>query len=170
MTAFWEDHNVKYLKEYLNIIRASISRPSVLLKRQMTELWTNTFYPWIAKVLNTNMDLKFILDEYSCAACVMGYVNKINRGISNLHRELIKLQNEYPDQDYTSLLKGVSLRLLNNVEMRSQEAAWYLLRQPMSEASRDTVSIRTCWPHVRQKMPKRPSKWKRKISWTNLQT
>jgi hypothetical protein len=59
---------------------------------------------------------------------VVEYVNKTNRGISNLHRELIKLQNEYPDQDYTSLLKGVSLQLLDNAVMSSQEAALHLLR------------------------------------------
>jgi hypothetical protein len=82
---------------------------------------------------------------------VVEYVNKTNRGIRNLHRELTKLQNEYLDQDYTSLLKGVSLRLLNNVEMSSQEAVSHLLRQPMSEVSRDTINILTCWPHVRQK-------------------
>jgi hypothetical protein len=35
MKAFWEDHNIKDLEEYLDIIRASISRPSVMMKRQM---------------------------------------------------------------------------------------------------------------------------------------
>jgi hypothetical protein len=42
--AFWEDHNSEDLEEYLNIICASISRPSVMIKRQMMELWTNTFH------------------------------------------------------------------------------------------------------------------------------
>jgi hypothetical protein len=115
------------------------------------------------------MDLQFILEKYSCAAYVVEYVNKINRGISELHMELIKLQNDYPDQDYTSLLKGVSLGLLNNVELSSKEAAWYLLRQPMSEASRFTVNIPTCEPHDCQKRGKHPSKRKRKIPRTILQ-
>jgi hypothetical protein len=35
MRAFWEDHNIKDLEEYL-IINASISRPSVMIRRQMT--------------------------------------------------------------------------------------------------------------------------------------
>jgi hypothetical protein len=57
MKAFWEEHNVKVLEEYLNINRASISRPTVMTKRQMMELWTNIFHPWTANVLNSNMDL-----------------------------------------------------------------------------------------------------------------
>jgi hypothetical protein len=76
--AFWEDHNVKDLKEYLNIISASISRPSIMIKRHMMELWTNTFHPWIANVLKSNMDLQFILEEYACAAYLVEYVNKTN--------------------------------------------------------------------------------------------
>jgi hypothetical protein len=101
-----------------------------MIKQQIMALWTNPFHPWIANVFNSNMNLQFILEEYSCAAYMVEYINKTNRGISNLHTELIKLQNEYPDQDHTSLLKGVSLQLFSNTEMSSQEAVWYLSRQP----------------------------------------
>ncbi|XP_065082636.1 uncharacterized protein LOC135705014 [Ochlerotatus camptorhynchus] len=101
------------------------------------------------------MDLQFILDEYSCAAYVVEYVNKTNRGVSCLQRDLIKLQEEFPDQDYTALLKKISIKMLSSVEMSAQEAAWYLLRQPMSEASRATQFIPTMWPHERVKSRKR---------------
>jgi hypothetical protein len=112
----------------------------------MTQLWTNTFNPWIATVLNSNMDLQIILDEYSCAE----YVNKSNRGISHLHRELIELQKDNPELAEDDLLKRLALRMLNSVEM-SQEAAWYLLRQRMSHASRMVLYVPTQWPHERQK-------------------
>lgn len=136
---FLNDCNCTY-EYYLDVIRASINRPTVLLKRSMSELWTNPFNPWIANILRSNMDLQFIPEAFSCAAYVVEYVNKTNRGISSLHRDLVKLQEEYPDQDYTALLKKLSLKMLNSVEMSAQEAAWYLLRQPMSEASRKVSS------------------------------
>ncbi|XP_065093456.1 uncharacterized protein LOC135714112 [Ochlerotatus camptorhynchus] len=126
-----------------------------LFKRSMNELWTNPFNPWIASHLGSNMDLQFILDEYTCAAYVVEYVNKTNRGVSCLQRDLIKLQEEFPDQDFTALLKKVSIKMLNSVEMSAQEASWYLLRQPMSEASRATQFIPTMWPHERIKSRKR---------------
>lgn len=152
--AFLLDCRCSY-DRYLDVIRAYIRRPTIFLKRSMTELWTNPFNPWIAKHLISNMDLQFILEEYSCASYVVEYVNKTNRGVSNLHRELIKLQDEYPDQDFAALLKRVSLKMLNSVEMSAQEAAWYLLRQPMSESSRATQFIPTMWPHERVKSRKR---------------
>ncbi|XP_053698655.1 uncharacterized protein LOC128745602 [Sabethes cyaneus] len=143
------------MDKYLDVIRATIRRPTVLLKRSMSELWTNSFNPWIARNLLSNMDLQFILDEYSCAAYVVEYVNKTNRGISCLQRDLIALQEQFPDQDYTELLKKLSIKMLNSVEMSAQEAAWYLLRQPMSEASRAIQFIPTMWPHERTKSRKR---------------
>lgn len=144
LDAFLLDCNCTH-EYYIDIIRSCIRRPTVFLKRTMNELWTNPFNPWIAKTLRSNMDLQFILEEFSCAAYVVEYVNKTNRGISNLHRELVKLQDDFPDQDYTTLLKKVSIKMLNSVEMSAQEAAWYLLRQPMSEASRKVRFLFKCF-------------------------
>jgi hypothetical protein len=117
-----------------------------MIKQQMMELW-------IANIRNSNMDLQFILEEYSCTTYMLEYFDKTSCGINNFHRELIKLQSE-SNQDYTSLLNGVSLWLLNNVEMTSQQTAWYLLRLPKSETSRDTINVEMCWPHQRQKTQK----------------
>ena len=104
--------------------------------------------------MKSNTDLQFILDEYSCASYVVDYINKTNRGFSDLRRCLVDLQNEYPDQDYTELVKRVSLRVLDAVEMTTPEAAWVLLRQPMSQASRDCVFITTDVPNERMRTHK----------------
>lgn len=152
--SFLEDCDCSH-ENYLNVIRASIRRPTVFLKRSLDELWTNSFNPWVASVLCSNMDLQFILEEFACACYIVEYVNKSSRGISNLHRELIKLQEQYPDQDFKALLKKVSMNLLNSVEISAQEAAWFLLRQPMSEATRKVEFIPTMWPHERIQTRKR---------------
>ena len=139
------------LQEYFDIIRASIRRPTIIFRRDMKQLWTNTFNPWVASVLNSNTDLQIILDEYSCAAYVVEYVNKSNRGISHLHRELIEMQKDNPELAEDDLIKLIALKMLNSVEMSSQEAAWYFLRQRMSHASRQIFYVPTVWPHERQK-------------------
>lgn len=69
---------------YLDILRTEITRPREFLKRDITEKWINPFNPFILNVLGLNMDFRFIIEEYSCAAYVVEYVNKTNRGISNL--------------------------------------------------------------------------------------
>ena len=44
---------------------------------------------------------------------------------------------------------------MNSVEMSSQEAAWYLLRQPMSRSSRVVEYVPTQWPDERNRSQKR---------------
>lgn len=113
---FYIDNNITKA-QYLDIIRSTLRRPTLMFKRDFTQIYTNTFNPWIAQTLCSNSDLQFILEEYSCAAYVVEYVNKSNRGISHLHRELMKLHDEHPEKEYLQLLKQLSLKLLNTVEM-----------------------------------------------------
>ncbi|XP_028966971.1 uncharacterized protein LOC114828168 [Galendromus occidentalis] len=129
-------------QRYQDLIRLSLKRPTLLFKRDMTQIFVNTFNPWISSVLNSNMDLQIILDPYSCAAYVVDYVNKSNRGKSHLHREFTSIHEANPEYDQTQLMTKVGLKVLNRVEMSAQEAALYLLRQPMSWASQATVMIR----------------------------
>ncbi|EDS38200.1 conserved hypothetical protein [Culex quinquefasciatus] len=140
---------------YLEVIRAWLQRPAFFFKRPMNQLYMNPFNVWIGGVLRSNSDLQFIMDEYSCASYLVDYVNKTNRGISAFHRELLELQEQYPDYDYQGLLKKLGVRVLNSVEMCSQEAAWILLRLPMSEASRKIEFVPTMWPNERTRCRKR---------------
>ena len=140
---------------YLDVIRAWLQRPSFFFKRSMNQLYMNPFNIWIGGVLRSNSDLQFIMDVYSCATYLVDYVNKTNRGISAFHRELLELQEQHPDHDYQGLLKKLGMRVLNSVEMCSQEAAWILLRFPMSESSRKIEFVPTMWPNERIRCRKR---------------
>ena len=150
---FLQAHRLDY-ESYLNVLRAGITRPKVFLKRSMKDKWINGFNPWIANVLDSNMDIQFISDEYSCATYVVDYVNKSKRGMSNLHLESNKLGNEYPDKDFTEILGLIDKSTLDSVEISSQEAAWYLLNLHMSESSRQVKYIATVWPHQRERSRK----------------
>jgi hypothetical protein len=65
------------------MIRSTLGRTTLLFKRAMMQLLTNTFSLWMVGVLNSRMDLQFILDEYICAAYVVEYVNKSVHGVGN---------------------------------------------------------------------------------------
>ncbi|XP_049514317.1 uncharacterized protein LOC119432693 [Dermacentor silvarum] len=153
LEAFLAAHDMDETR-YLDVIRAGIKRPMVFLKRRIDQIWVSPFNPYIGTKLRSNMDLQYILEEYSCATYVLDYINKTNRGVSDLHRKLIQLREQYPDADYTDTLKKLGMDVLNSVEMSSQEAAWYLLRLAMSKSSRDIVFIPSCWYDERQRVKK----------------
>lgn len=100
------------------------------------------------------MDFQFITEEYSCAQYVVDYINKTNRGISDLQQKLVDIMNEFSDFDIFSATKKLSVNVLNSVEMSSQEAAWFLLREPMSKASVAVDYIPTYWPQHRERIRK----------------
>ncbi|CAH2217604.1 jg13533 [Pararge aegeria aegeria] len=140
---------------YLDIVRSTMRRPTLVFRRNFDELMTNPFNPYLVGEVNSNIDIQFILDDYSCAEYVVEYVNKSARGMDNLLREITTMMQERPDHDRTSQLKALSTKLLNAVQISAQEAAWYLLRQPTSETSRQVVYIPTVWPTERKRCRKR---------------
>ncbi|XP_049305794.1 uncharacterized protein LOC105227464 isoform X10 [Bactrocera dorsalis] len=151
---FYEKNNIQSDDEYGNILRAGITRPKIFYKRSPTEKWHNPFNPFVFNILRSNMDFQIITEEYSCAAYVVEYVNKTNRGVSNLQRKIIEIMNEHPEFDIVDITRKMSVDILNSVEMSSQEAAWYLLREPMSKSSVVVIYINTVWPIERQRIRK----------------
>ncbi|GFV36327.1 helitron_like_N domain-containing protein [Trichonephila clavipes] len=141
-------------EEYVNVIRAGINRPKVFPKRQPHEKWHNPFNPFIMNIVQSNTDFQFITEEYSCAAYVVEYINKTNRGVSTLQRKIIEVMDEHPEFDIFEITRNISINLLNHTEITSQEAAWYLLREPMSKSSTIIVYIPTVWPIERQRIKK----------------
>lgn len=154
MDNFYADNNIPSDDYYHNILRAGIKRPRVFIKRQPHEKWHNPFNPFLLHILKSNMDIQFITDEYSCTAYVAEYVNKTNRGVSNLQRLIIQTMDEHPEFDVVDITRNLGLNMLSSVEMTSQEAAWYLLREPMSKCSTAVVYIPTTWPIERQRVRK----------------
>ncbi|GFY10453.1 helitron_like_N domain-containing protein [Trichonephila clavipes] len=145
-------------EEYVNVIRAGINRPKVFPKRQPHEKWHNPFNPFIINIVQFNTDFQFITEEYSCAAYVVEYINKTNRGVSNLQRKIIEVMDEHPEFDIFEITRNISINLLNHTEITIQEAAWYLLREPMSKSSTIIVYIPTVWPIERQRIKKKTMK------------
>ena len=82
---YYKSTNIRSDEEYKDVLRSGISRPKIFYKRHTSEKWHNTFNPFVFNVLKSNMDFQIITEEYTCAAYVVEYVNKTNRGISNLN-------------------------------------------------------------------------------------
>ncbi|RVE40725.1 hypothetical protein evm_014626 [Chilo suppressalis] len=66
----------------------------------------------------------------------------------------ILVMDENPEFDLVDITKKLSVDVLHAVEMPAQEAAWYLLRQPMAKSSVVTVYIPTIYPTERQRIRK----------------
>lgn len=151
---FCNKNNIKSDEEYVQILRAGIKRPKPFLKRLPSEKWYNQFNPFILNKVRSNTDFQFITEEYSCAQYVVEYVNKTNRGISHLQRKIVETMNEHPEFDIVGITRKLEVDIINHIEMTSQEAAWFLLREPMSKSLVAVTYIPTVWPQERERIRK----------------
>lgn len=62
--------------------------------------------------------------------------------------------DEHPEFGIVEITRKMSVDMLNTVEMSSQEAAWYLLREHMAKTSLQVVFIPTMWPIERSRIKK----------------
>ncbi|XP_063984843.1 uncharacterized protein LOC135166507 [Diachasmimorpha longicaudata] len=152
--SFYDDNGITSDNHYLEIIRAGIDRPKVILKRQPFEKWHENFNPFILNILNANMNIELIPDDYSCADYVMDLINKADRGISDLRRRILAIMNMNPQFNISDIARELSAEVLNSVEITTQEAAWYLLREPTWKNSSTVIYIPTVRPGERPKFRK----------------
>ncbi|CAN7999155.1 unnamed protein product [Ixodes pacificus] len=74
--------------------------------------------------------------------------------MSNLNRAVQEIVKEKGDMAYTQALRHLGVKMLNAIELSAQEAAWCLLNQDMSEASRKIVFVNSAWPEERTRIRK----------------
>jgi len=63
-------------EEYLDNVFNLTSGHVILLKRHPKECWVNAYNSDLLRAWNANMDIQFVIDDYSCLAFMMSYVSK----------------------------------------------------------------------------------------------
>lgn len=146
------DQMLNYLKitesEYINAIRSSLQRPRIFLKRNLSEIRINSYNSLMLKSWSANLDVQFVLDAYSCAAYIVSYISKGQRGMSNLMHRAVREAWEN-NLDFRQQIRHVSNKFLTHVEIGSQEAVYLVLQMPLRKASRSVIFLNTSPPEER---------------------
>ncbi|GFV02241.1 ATP-dependent DNA helicase [Trichonephila clavipes] len=104
---FLEHLNMSY-EEYLLALRSGINRPTVVLKRTVNEVLINSYNPKILSLMQANMDIQFVLDEYAVVAYLVDYVNKPGRGLSKILRNCIEATAQGKHKECFSRYRSLS--------------------------------------------------------------
>lgn len=137
--------------QYIEAIRCTIKTAKVFLKRTPAEIKINAFNPAILQLHRANMDIQFVLDPYSCAAYILNYINKANKGMSKLLRRIVE-ETRRGNSTLKERLRLICNKFLNSSEISAQEAVYYILGLSVSHASRKVVFINTSLPQRRDRM------------------
>lgn len=85
-------------ENYKLALRSSLKKPQIFLRRKFSDRLLNAYNSDILRLHRANMDIQFILDAYACCSYIINYINKSNRGVSQLLRQAM---DEINDGNFT---------------------------------------------------------------------
>lgn len=127
---------------YIMALRSSLKSPKVFLKRDVSEIRVNSYNEMILKCWQANIDVQFILDAYACAAYIVSYISKSQRGMSNLMYEACK-EARQGNKTLKQQVRHIGNKFLTHVEVSAQEAAYLILQLPLRVSTRSFAFINT---------------------------
>lgn len=129
--------------EYVLALRSDIKegQVKVFLKRNTSEIRVNNYNETLLKCWEVNMDIQFIIDLCACAAYIVSYISKEQRGMSKLLRQACEEAKENESYSRHQVRKVVNV-FLSHVEVGAQEAAYVLLQTPLRKASRELLKVK----------------------------
>jgi hypothetical protein len=142
------------INEYKSIIRTGIKRPTVFLRRTIKERMISGFNEKLFPLWQSNMDIQFILDVYSCVRYVIEYIGKSQRGISKLMRDIVENLKSSTDLPVKEQLWKIASSFSGSQEISAQEAVYTCLGMKQSNSSTGHIFINTSHPDKRTRMLK----------------
>ena len=129
-------------EEYLECIRSSLDQEKIFLKRLPSEIRINPYMTNLITAWQANHDIQFVLDADACAMYIVSYINKSQRGMSELLEKASK-ECDKGDMTLKSKIRHMGNQFLNHVEVSAQEAIYILLELPLTQSTRSVLFINT---------------------------
>ena len=127
---------------YILAIRSTLKRSKIFLKRAPHQIRTNGYNKQILLRHRANIDLQYVLDPYACVHYILNYINKADRGMSHILKQVIEECND-GYLTHQQKLYRICSKFINCSEVSSQEAIFILLSIPLSKTSRSVIFINT---------------------------
>ena len=134
--------------DYICCIRSSLKAPKVFLKRKANEMRINLFNENILPAWKANLDIQIVLEPYGCAAYIVGYISKSQRGMS-AQLDAAAKEARKGNLDLKKQVRHIGNVFSNCVEVSAQEAVYLDLQMPLTKCTRDIVFINTSVPEER---------------------
>lgn len=135
-------------ESYILAVRSSLKSAKVFLQRNVSEIRINSYNEVLLRAWEANIDVQFVLDGYACAAYIVSYISKSQRGMSNLLHEACE-EARNGNMSLKQQVRQIGNKFLTHVEICAQEAAYLILQMPLRNSSRSVVFVNTNEPGQR---------------------
>merc|ERR1712035_258217 len=98
-------------------------KTSVVLKRNINDVWVNQYNKDLLRCWNANLDIQFVCDAYACVVYIISYISKAEREMGLL---LKHAQNEVKSKGNVEAKQALNKLgvFLHNREVSAQESVY----------------------------------------------
>ena len=140
-------------EEYFLALSSSLKTETIFHKRNSHSIFVNNYSKIILPLINSNMDIQFVTNEFAVASYIVNYISKVN---TELTRNLRNFQDvmKHSTMSMKNALYKIASVFTNYSVICAQEAVYLILALPFSVSSRASVFINTQRPEERVKLVK----------------
>ncbi|KAJ8406862.1 hypothetical protein AAFF_G00291380 [Aldrovandia affinis] len=138
--------------EYQDSVKALTSGMVVMMKREPKDCWVNGYNPDLLRAWNANMDIQFILDEFSCIMYMMSYVAKPEHEMTEFLNSVIRdvKKSKVNERDE---MKQIMQAYAKHREVSAQESVARVCGLPLKKCSRTVIFVQTDEDGLKMSLP-----------------
>uniref|UniRef100_A0A3Q3GL43 ATP-dependent DNA helicase n=1 Tax=Kryptolebias marmoratus TaxID=37003 RepID=A0A3Q3GL43_KRYMA len=124
----------------------------VMMKRDPKDSWVNGYNPDLLRAWNANMDIQYMLDEYSCIEYMMSYIAKPEHEMAEFLKSVVedlKTSNVNQQDEMKKIMQAYSKQR----EVSAQESVARTCSLPLKKSSRSVIFIQTDEDCVKMSLP-----------------
>ncbi|XP_051816503.1 uncharacterized protein LOC127537664 [Acanthochromis polyacanthus] len=137
---------------YMNCAEKLTSGSVVMLKRHPNDCWVNAYNPDLLRAWNANMDIQYVLDEYSCAMYMMSYMTKPEHEMTEFLKSVVKTARE-SDLNQQQEMRRIMQAYAKHREVSAQEAVARTCSLPLKKCSRSVIFLSTDEDGMKMSLP-----------------
>ncbi|XP_076740544.1 uncharacterized protein LOC143418707 isoform X1 [Maylandia zebra] len=130
------------MNEYEQCLQDINKKTALILKRDPNECWINNYNPDLLEAWNSNLDVSFILNAYSCIEYLCKYITKKESGLSEYLKTVIDNSDKNTVNECDEM-RAVMQAYSKKREISAQECVTRVCGLKMKKCSRSVVFVPT---------------------------
>ncbi|XP_047213329.1 uncharacterized protein LOC124863125 [Girardinichthys multiradiatus] len=139
-------------EEYNHYVDALTSGMVVMMKRDPKDSWVNGYNPDLLRAWNANMDIQYVIDEYSCIEYMMSYIAKPEHEMAQFLKSIVE-DLKKSDINQRDEMKKIMQAYSKQREVSAQESVARTCSLPLKKSSRSVIFIQTDEDCVKMSLP-----------------
>uniref|UniRef100_A0A3B5QQ24 ATP-dependent DNA helicase n=1 Tax=Xiphophorus maculatus TaxID=8083 RepID=A0A3B5QQ24_XIPMA len=138
--------------EYNGHVDALTSGMVVMMKRDPKDSWVNGYNPDLLRAWNANMDIQYVLDEYTCIEYMMSYIAKPEHEMAQFLKSVVddlKTANVSQRDEMKKIMQAYSKQR----EVSAQESVARTCSLPLKKSSRSVLFLQTDEDGIKMSLP-----------------